>query len=155
MIAPTPFFDRFWSKVDKSDLGGCWLWTGHTVDGYGRIRLGTRERDPHAYAHRVAYEFLVGPVPAGLQLDHLCRVRHCVNPDHLEPVTNRENTVRGLGPELTRARQAAITHCKNGHPLIGENMRHATSHGVTRRICRTCAAQHMKKYRARLRERVA
>src|SRR6266496_2265386 len=88
---------RFWAKVDRS--GGsraCWLWTGKTGrDGYGRIGLGGRGALVRVRAHRFAYELLIGPIPDGLQIDHLCRVRHCVNPAHLEPVTQRENILRG------------------------------------------------------------
>lgn len=80
---------RFWSKVDAS--GDCWLWTGAPHLGYGRFSRG---RSGATYAHRVAYELLVGPIPDGLTLDHLCWNTLCVNPDHLEPVTRAENTRR-------------------------------------------------------------
>lgn len=98
-LAPS---ERFWSKVSFS-AGGCWEWTGGQVSGYGNFWLGGRT---WIRAHRYAYEFCVGEIPNGLQLDHLCRNRVCVNPDHLEPVTQRENIVRG---------SAAITHCPAGH----------------------------------------
>ena len=82
--------ERFWAKVRKTD--GCWLWTGsHNGLGYGTIRSVGRKM----YVHRYSYELLVGPIPAGLELDHLCRVPGCVNPDHLEPVTHAENLRRG------------------------------------------------------------
>lgn len=89
---------RFWAKVNKdgpapthrSDLGSCWLWTASTNWGYGVLSIDGRS----IRAHRFAYELLVGPIPEGLQLDHLCHVRHCVRPDHLEPVTLQENVVR-------------------------------------------------------------
>lgn len=80
----------FWSRVDKTD--GCWLWTSTVVwNGYGQFRINNRR----VYAHRFAYEQVVGPVPDGL--DHLCRNRRCVNPAHLEPVTRQENLRRGAG----------------------------------------------------------
>lgn len=83
---------RFWSKVDKRP-GGCWLWTGTMLrSGYGQFRLGLG----HVRAHRFAYELLVGPIPEGLTLDHLCRVTACVNPLHLEPVTLSENVKRAV-----------------------------------------------------------
>lgn len=73
--------DRFWEKVDKS--GECWLWTAYTTKkGYGQTHIGGKTK----YAHRVAYELSVGPIPDGKELDHLCRNRACVNPDHLDPV---------------------------------------------------------------------
>ena len=82
--------ERFWEKVDAT--GDCWEWTSsRTRKGYG----GFRAVSGWASAHRWAYEHLVGPIPPGLQIDHLCRVRHCVNPDHMEPVTNQVNQLRG------------------------------------------------------------
>lgn len=82
---------RFWAKVDKTD--SCWLWTASVNQlGYGRFRVDNTTR---VTAHRYAYETLVGPIPDGQELDHLCRVRSCVNPAHLEPVSHRENVLRG------------------------------------------------------------
>lgn len=131
---------RFLEKVDKQE-GGCWLWTAHgDVSGYGRFKMNGRDR----LAHGVAYELFVGPIPEGLQLDHKCHNasdctagarcehRRCVNPDHLEPVTARENTRRG---KTIAARYAARTHCGFGHPLSGENVR---MQGGGARICRSC-----------------
>lgn len=83
--------DRFLAKIDR-DASGCWLWTGGTVrGGYGQFWLNGK----HVYAHRYAYETLVGPIPDGLQVDHLCRTPACVRPSHLQPVTCRENLMRG------------------------------------------------------------
>lgn len=85
-----PLMDRFAEKVNKTET--CWLWTGaRNAKGYGTIRDGKRQRN----AHRVAYELFVGPIPAGLVIDHLCRTRNCVRPDHLDPVTNQVNVKRG------------------------------------------------------------
>lgn len=119
---------RFWSKVDLDGPGGCWLWTaGDNGEGYGRFWTGTGSMQ----AHRFAYELLVGPIPEGLQIDHLCRVRRCVNPAHLEPVTQRENILRGTSPQ---AKNATKTHCPKGHPYNEENTRwHRGS-----RYCRVC-----------------
>ncbi len=140
------FADRFWDKVDKAgpvpagrpDLGPCWLWTGSKDrDGYGDIRTsGTGHRS----AHRYAYTVLVGVIPGGLSLDHLCRVHACVNPDHLEPVTNRENILRGTAPSAENARKTA---CPAGHELAGENLL-ALSRGG-----RSCKACHRDKMKAR------
>ena len=103
--------ERFWEKVMKTDT--CWLWTaGRDSAGYGIFRTGGRANV--SKAHRVAYVLAKGPVPAGLDLDHLCRVRRCVNPDHLEPVTRKENILRGVGIGAINARKI---HCLRGHVL--------------------------------------
>jgi hypothetical protein len=121
-----PVSTRFWSFVDKNgpcssfkpELGPCWLWTGFIgKKGYGRF--GITNRLP-VQAHRWAYESVYGTIDANLDIDHLCRVRHCVNPNHLEAVTRRENVVnRGFG--ITAA-NALKTHCKNGHPFVDGNV---------------------------------
>lgn len=105
----TPLTERLWSKVDKTE--SCWLWTGAlNGHGYGRLNLG----DGHwGSAHRVTYELVNGPVPAGLVLDHLCGVTRCVNPDHLRPATNLENVTRGRGPNMAAYRAGT---CLAGHP---------------------------------------
>lgn len=119
--------------ADKFLVGdGCWPWVAaRTSRGYGSVRVGDRTQQ----AHRVLYELLVGPIPEGLQLDHLCRNRSCVRPDHLEPVTCGENIRRGTSGEATRAAFAARTHCAAGHPLTEENT-YATGHAGGG--CRTC-----------------
>lgn len=119
---------------------GCWVWTaGFHRDGYGQFKSGGRT----VPAHRAAYELLVGEVPDGLVLDHLCRNRACVNPRHLEPVTNRENVLRG---ETFVAENLAKTHCPNGHPYSGENLAF-TPDG--RRRCRACARDLSRRQRQR------
>jgi hypothetical protein len=130
--------ERFFAKVEKTDT--CWLWTGaKNQDGYGRFRLDGRK----VQAHRFAYELLVDPIPEGLELDHTCRVRHCVRPDHLEPVTHRENIVRGVGVGKWNARK---THCKHGHPFDAENT--YINVRLNRRSCRACRNAHMTRKRA-------
>lgn len=130
---------RFWRKVDVAD-SGCWEWNGGLWGGgYGRFVLDGR----HVQAHRWAYEALVGPIPDGLQLDHLCRNRRCVNPDHLEPVTNRENGVRGIGI----AARALATHCSHGHEWTEENT-NVRPNGTRR--CRKCNAAIEARRRGRL-----
>lgn len=89
---PKPIADRFWPFVDKRGADECWLWTGANANGYGAIWGSERSRAKRA--HRVAYELLVGPIPDGLTLDHLCRNTRCVNPKHLEPCTAAENARR-------------------------------------------------------------
>ena len=107
-----PVLDRFWAKVQQTE--SCWLWTAaRDHRGYGEFRVELPPARP-AKAHRFAYETLIGPIPDGLELDHLCRVRNCVNPEHLEPVTGRVNTLRGESPAAQNARK---THCVRGHEL--------------------------------------
>lgn len=104
---------RFWSRVNKTD--SCWLWTG----GLNNTGYGVYKAYGKAYfSHRFSYELLVGPIPEGLVLDHLCRVITCVNPEHLEPVTQHENILRGTG---FSAIHAAKTHCSRGHEYSGNN----------------------------------
>ena len=123
-----PSADRFWSRVDKS--GDCWLWTGSLWDGYGRCYFAGRSD----FAHRVSYRLLVGPIPTGKQLDHLCRNRACVNPAHLEPVLGRINILRGESPTAINARK---THCSKGHPFTAENTWWRRDEPHSRR-CREC-----------------
>lgn len=102
--------DRFWNKVNKTE--NCWLWTKSlTAGGYGRFSVSGLG----ILAHRWAYEDARGPIPAGLELDHLCRIPACVNPDHLEAVTHTENVRRGNG-----GRRPA-EHCPRQHPYSPEN----------------------------------
>ena len=137
-----PFDIRFWSKVNKDGsipeyaphLGPCWLWLGSACKSnggyYGSIRL-TRSRK-EIKAHRWPWEQLHGPLPQGRQLDHLCRVTLCVNPSHLEPVTQRVNIIRGTN---RAAYYASRTHCEHGHAYTPENTR-ITKAGA--RLCRIC-----------------
>lgn len=125
--------ELFWSKVDKTDY--CWLWTGGLRKGYGGWENG-RRYGLGTVAHRIAYRAIMGEIPSGLVLDHLCRVTHCVNPAHLEPVTQRVNTLRGDGITAKAAQQ---THCKRNHELTPEN-----TYGGRSRRCRTCAREWAK-----------
>ncbi len=121
---------RFLSKV-LVDRSGCLLWTASkTTNGYG---LFASKRTK--VAHRWVYEHVRGPIPKGLELDHLCRVRHCVNPWHLEAVTHRENILRGDPPMASQARQS---HCKRGHAFTPENTYTYTNKSGSHRKCRTC-----------------
>lgn len=117
---------KFWSRVRKGDA--CWEWVGsRTAAGYGNLRLpGNR----FAYAHRVSYELAYGAIPEGLQIDHLCRVRHCVNPDHLEAVEQRENIIRAF---------AVRTTCKRGHDRSDPANIYTSPRGDRR--CRVCAVE--------------
>lgn len=132
---------RVLRRVDTQDPGRCWLWQGATgPTGYGRIRRTNLPSDGMVYVHRVTYEALVGPIPDGLVIDHLCRVRNCVNPKHLEPVTCRENLLRGhTGP----AANLAKTECPSGHPYDAAN----TYHYMGTRQCRACRRRHRQKHK--------
>ena len=114
--------------VSERQTGKCIIWAGAlTQDGYGKLSWN---RKRSRLAHRAAWEEIHGPVPIGLELDHLCRVRACVNPDHLEAVTHRENILRGEGIAAQAARQQTCVH---GHPFTSLN-------GKGHRRCATCQA---------------
>lgn len=128
--------ERFWAKVEKTDT--CWFWTGgRTASGYGAHRVDGRQ----VGAHRLAYTFSVGPIPAGMQIDHLCRMKHCVNPAHLEAVTPRENTHRAQQQDGVGIGK---THCPSGHLYDAENTRRKPD---GRRVCKTCAREYAARKR--------
>lgn len=121
-----PVDERFWEKVDGGDYTTCWMWTANkSGPGYGTFWLEPKVGVP---AHRWSWEFFHGPIPDGLHLDHLCRVRLCVNPWHLEPVTVAVNNARA------RAHMVPKTHCKQGHEFTEPNT--LVQSGT--RVCRTC-----------------
>ncbi len=120
--------ERFQTKFDV-DKSGCWLWSGAKIpEGYGQFWNGTKV----VRAHRWSYEHYREKIPSHLELDHLCRISSCVNPDHLEAVTHQENILRGDAPA---AKQARRSHCIYGHPLSGTNV-YNTRAG--RRQCKVC-----------------
>lgn len=129
------FLARFWEKVNKTEA--CWLWTGCLYpNGYGHFGFWLNGATQSHYSHRVAYEIGKGEIPAGLVIDHLCRVRHCVNPDHLEAVTQRVNVLRGAG-------NASVTACPRGHAYDDANTY------IKRDGSRTCRACGREKAAAR------
>lgn len=143
-----PSAERFWDFVFPEPNTGCWLFAGgDNGRGYGLFAL---TRGKKSYAHRIAYESMVGPIPKGLQIDHKCNVRCCVNPDHLEPVTAAENMRRAVARGAVF--RAPLTHCRNGHLLGAANTTMRTKRGRTYQSCRTCARAHYKAYRGRKRE---
>jgi len=136
--------ERVWAKVDKNgpvfrDLGPCWIWLGkQQTKGYGQVHVAGR----WALVHRLTYEWAKGPIPPGLQPDHLCRHRPCVNPDHLEAVTGIVNKLRG---DTMNVRHGKKTHCPRGHPYSGTNLYVAPRVGF--RMCRTCMSIRPRKNR--------
>lgn len=144
--------ERFWFSIEKTD--DCWYWTGALTKGYAVIILSDGSR---VYAHRLAYEVQVGPIPEGMEIDHLCHTtecqagelcphRRCVRGDHLAPANHYDNMMRGTG---FAPMNAAKTHCPHGHPYSGNNLLITKSKTGFARRCRTC------KDAARLRSRVA
>lgn len=135
---------RFWDRVEVFGEVDCWMWTGNTSrEGYGRIWWNGRKD----YTHRVVYQTLVGPIPVGLVTDHLCKVRNCCNPAHLEPVTCGENTRRGVW-NIGQALCASKTHCVRGHEFTPENM-YRTKRNA--RVCRACDHARQARRRDRMR----
>lgn len=126
---------RFWENVDKS--GDCWLWRGYLKpNGYGTFYPGGGRGAPKVYAHRYAYELVVGPIPEGAEIDHTCNVRCCVNPAHMEPVSHRTNLDRAVERR---------TQCKHGHTL-------ADAYRIAgNRVCRTCRIEASRRTRAKVR----
>ena len=141
---PRPILDRFAEKIALAD-SGCIEWIASTDGtGYGKFMAEPGHNGRMTQAHRWSYEYHVGPIPDGLQLDHLCRNRACVNPDHLEPVSQRENLLRGVGATAMNARK---THCPEGHRYAGPNLYVNPTTGS--RLCRTCRREHDRKRRPR------
>lgn len=131
--------ERFEQKYIPEPMSGCWIWLGALTDlGYGNLRYGPRKMWS-APAHVISYELFIGPVPDGKELDHRCRMRCCVNPNHVEPVTHRMNMERGIN--------ATKTHCKHGHEFTEDNILWLKGPFGKRRQCRTCANIRNMNYR--------
>ena len=132
--------DRFWSKVEKTDI--CWIWTASkNNDGYGQFGIGNK----NYRAHRIAFELLRGNIPEDKVIDHLCRNPSCVNPEHLEVVTNQENVKRGLaGKTINRYNpHKNKTHCPQGHEYYGDNL----YLNKNKRVCKICKRESQIKWR--------
>ncbi len=140
---PSDFWDWLWSMAIPEPNSGCWLWTGGlNHNGYAQVKVGSLLDGSKrgVMAHIYTYEKIVEEVPVGLELDHTCRVRCCVNPDHLEPVTRRENLLRSI------AFRAVKTHCPCGH----DYQDHGHINGQGYMECRTCRnKQSMLRERAK------
>lgn len=144
-MSKTPL-QRWCSKVElPADPEGCWEWRGYRLRNYGRFwpggNVGRRRLRYDIPAYRYGYERFVGPIPEGLHLDHLCRNPGCVNPDHLEAVTCKENLRRA--PHAPSTINEAKTHCVAGHPLSGDNL---TINVQGSRVCKACSYQRKKRY---------
>jgi hypothetical protein len=149
MMAQLP--PRWPARIEITNVDGvtvkgpCWIWHGYRDkdSGYGRVTVNKKLW----HLHRFTYELFVGPIPPGLHIDHLCRQRACCAPHHLEPVTCATNVKRGM--------RASQTHCKNGHPLSGDNMYlgPGSKPAYKHRTCRTCRAVYMAEWKARRKQR--
>jgi len=129
--------ETFWALVDRRGPDECWRW------------LGGLKKDGYSAGHRTAYELLVGPIPEGLEIDHLCRVRACCNPKHMEPVTHAVNVQRGdhtATQDNLGAYQRVKTHCPQGHPYSGPNLKIGWKGA---RVCRICELEKSRRWQAR------
>ncbi len=142
--------ETFEAKHMPVPHSGCWIWIGKlNAQGYGTLsRKGANGKQKIMRAHVVAYRMLVGEVPEGLELDHLCKVRSCVNPDHLEPVTHQVNCQRGEAGHHRAIECSALTHCKNGHEWTEANTYYRpNTQGKVWRSCRTCMREWVRRRR--------
>lgn len=142
------------ARIDRNDPGGCWLWTGHVnQEGYGLV-CRRRGASPQR-AHRFVFAVLVGPVPTGTEMDHLCHVRHCVNPEHLQAVTHAVNISPERAPSWIANINRDKTHCDYGHEFSDENTSLVSivrnGNHYTLRHCRTCQRRRAAERAKRLR----
>jgi hypothetical protein len=132
--------DRFTTFFTPGNTDECWEWQGSRfINGYGRLYVN----GVAFYAHRLAHEHFVGPIPNGLVIDHLCRNKLCVNPTHLETVTSGENTIRGMHPNMVTHREK---RCRRGHEIVGYNALLNATNG--RKQCRRCRDDAQRRRRA-------
>lgn len=137
---------RLLARMECAPDTGCWLWEGCTSDGYGIIGIG---KSGIMRVHRASYEIHVGPIPEGMTLDHLCRVRNCMNPRHMEVVTRGENVLRGMGRSAQNARK---TECVHGHEFTPENT--YIELGSGKRSCRMCRPRKNRNYYHKHRQKI-
>ena len=145
-VVPEDILPLKWScRIVEHDETGCWLWIGAWgASEYGVINF----RGGNTTAHRAIYQFVTGEFLGSEVVDHLCKVHPCVNPSHLQAVSQTENLLRGDTGKVQQARHAAKTHCKNKHLLSGDNVHNTFSKGYPERVCRTCVRERMRGYRA-------
>ena len=136
-----PIMVRFMAKI-KLAANGCWEWQGYRLyNGYGRFAVNRKIE----YAHRVAYRWFKGEIPSDKEIDHICNVRHCVNPEHLRTLSHGDNFMRGNGPKRFIERYANRTHCDRGHPFSGSNLILRKDGSRRCRTCKTLSYQRCKK----------
>lgn len=143
--------DRLDTKIMPEPNTGCWLWLGAiNKNGYGIVHVKENGRNVKRRAHRIVYESHIGPIQVGLVLDHLCRIRHCVNPSHLEPVTQKTNVIRGTAAESLGTRQRNKTHCPQGHEYTPENTIIKKRSNIKKigRQCRECNRVSFRKWKS-------
>jgi hypothetical protein len=136
----------FLGMFDGKSKSECWPWPGCISKGYGEVWFMGK----HRKAHVLAWLLLRGPIPAGFELDHLCRNKACCNPSHLEPVTHKENCMRGIS---FSAKNAKITHCPDGHEYTEENTYYFSRHGNKYRRCKICHNERRKRQHENARAR--
>jgi len=134
---------RFYERVEMIPEAGCWIWLGsYSGSGYGAFSLTIGPYKSLTEAHRASYWMFKGPIPKGMHIDHLCKVKQCVNPYHLDCVTPRENIMRSCSPS---AINVAKTHCIVGHPFSKEN----TYWHKNKRGCRICRKNQWEDFKSR------
>jgi hypothetical protein len=135
-----PPLKKLWSRITIDENKGCWNWQGKPdTEGYGEVRISSQLYKAHVYY----YQIFEGVIPEGLELDHLCRNRICVNPKHLEPVTHQVNVLRGKSPQSINALK---THCIHGHILSVENTYESSRNNFKYRQCKICTRERAKRY---------
>ena len=139
---------RFWSRVELLE-NGCWRWQG-VVSKWGYAVFVPNGTRAGIAAHKWAYRKYIGPIPEGLEPDHICRNRACVNPWHLEPVTHRVNVLRGQGAAAKNARK---THCPRGHPYSPENTYFIKARFGKARLCKRCNSENCRKHQSNKRKK--